>query len=65
MMKGLTGMDVYAEARRRDPARAARLVFMTGGAFTSEARAFLADRDGASVEKPFDILEDATRRMRA
>jgi PAS domain S-box-containing protein len=63
MMNGFTGMDVYEAARRRSPERAAKVVFMSGGAFTSEARAFVAERREAFVQKPFDILEDARRRI--
>jgi hypothetical protein len=32
-----------------------RLVFMTGGAFTAEAEAFLEEVSNARVEKPFDF----------
>jgi PAS domain S-box-containing protein len=65
MMNGFTGMDVYEAARRRSPERASKVVFMSGGAFTSEARTFLAARRESFVLKPFDILEDARRRMGA
>jgi signal transduction histidine kinase len=63
MMNGFSGMDVYEAARQRSPERAAKVVFMSGGAFTSEARRFLAERRDAFVQKPFDILEDARRRI--
>jgi PAS domain S-box-containing protein len=63
MMSGFSGMDVYEEARRRAPEHAAKVVFMSGGAFTDEAREFLAERRQAFVQKPFDILEDARRRI--
>ncbi|HVU50157.1 MAG TPA: ATP-binding protein [Polyangia bacterium] len=63
MMNGFSGMDVYEAARRRSPQRAEKVVFMTGGAFTTEARSFLAERRHAFVQKPFDILEDAQRRI--
>jgi CheY-like chemotaxis protein len=63
MMNGFSGMDVYEAARRRAPERAEKVVFMSGGAFTTEARAFLAQRRHAFVQKPFDILEDAQRRI--
>ena len=33
MMPGMTGMDVYATLRQKSDAHAARMVFMTGGAF--------------------------------
>jgi PAS domain S-box-containing protein len=63
MMNGFSGMDVYEAARRRSPERAEKVVFMSGGAFTSEARTFLDQRRHAFVQKPFDILEDAWRRI--
>ena len=63
MMNGFSGVDVYEALRRRAPARASKVVFMSGGAFTSEARTFLSDRPDAFVQKPFDILEDARRRL--
>ena len=63
MMNGFSGMDVYEALRRRSPERASKVVFMSGGAFTSEARSFLAERRDAFVQKPFDILEDAWRRI--
>jgi PAS domain S-box-containing protein len=63
MMNGFSGIDVYEAARRRSPERASKVVFMSGGAFTSEARTFLAERRESFVQKPFDILEDARRRI--
>ena len=63
MMNGFSGMDVYEAVRRRSPERASKVVFMSGGAFTSEARTFLAERRDAFVQKPFDIVEDARRRL--
>ena len=41
MMPVMTGMDLYAEVVRIAPKLASRLVFMTGGAFTARARAFV------------------------
>jgi two-component system NtrC family sensor kinase len=63
MMNGFSGVDVHEALRRRSPDRASKVVFMSGGAFTSEARTFLTDRPDAFVQKPFDILEDARRRL--
>ncbi|HVR62370.1 MAG TPA: ATP-binding protein [Polyangia bacterium] len=63
MMQGCTGLEVEAELRRRAPECLSKLVFMTGGAFTREARAFLDAHPGAWVEKPFDIVADARRRL--
>jgi CheY-like chemotaxis protein/two-component sensor histidine kinase len=55
MMPEMTGMDLHAELLRTNPALAARLVFMTGGAFTPAARDFLDNVPNARVEKPFDV----------
>jgi CheY-like chemotaxis protein len=53
MMPNITGMDVHAELMRRAPEMAERMVFITGGAFTEQAREFLEHRP--SVEKPVDL----------
>ncbi len=55
MMPVLSGMELHALIARQRPEQADRVVFVTGGAFTSEARAFLEDRDVPWIEKPFDI----------
>jgi CheY-like chemotaxis protein len=54
MMPRMTGMDLHAEIVRRWPAYEARLVFLTGGAFTPRAREFLERTSCAHLEKPFD-----------
>lgn len=54
MMPDLTGMQVYAELKRTAPDQAERMVFMTGGVFTRQAREFLAGIPNARVEKPFE-----------
>lgn len=54
MMPIMTGMDLYAEVVRRAPKLAGRLVFMTGGAFTARARAFLESVANPCLEKPLD-----------
>ena len=57
MMPGFTGMELHAHLVARVPAQATRMLFMTGGAFTADARAFL-DRPGIRwVEKPFDVRD--------
>ena len=53
MMPEMTGMDLHAELTRTVPDQAARMVFMTGGAFTNKARDFLSDVSNARIEKPF------------
>jgi FixJ family two-component response regulator len=54
-MPGLTGMDLHAELSRTHPELARRMVFLTGGACTEKARAFLAQPGLECVEKPFDL----------
>lgn len=55
MMPVMDGMELYAELAASVPEQAARIVFLTGGAFSSGARAFLASIANPSVEKPFSI----------
>jgi signal transduction histidine kinase/CheY-like chemotaxis protein len=55
MMPGTNGMDVYASAIAVFPFLASRFVFMTGGAFTPRAKAFLAETSLPRLEKPFRI----------
>ncbi|GAO04592.1 ATP-binding protein [Anaeromyxobacter sp. PSR-1] len=67
MMPELAGMDVHASVQELDPGQAARIVFMTGGAFTARAREFLERVPNARVEKPLDpatlaqVLEAGSR----
>jgi signal transduction histidine kinase/ActR/RegA family two-component response regulator len=63
MMQGFTGIDVYEALERQAPHRLHQLVFMTGGAFTARAKAFLDQRRNHHVEKPFDIAADARQRV--
>src|SRR5579883_321085 len=55
MMPVMTGMDLYAEIVRTAPKLAGRIVFMTGGAFTARARAFLESVVNPCLEKPLDM----------
>jgi CheY-like chemotaxis protein/signal transduction histidine kinase len=55
MMPVMTGMDFHAEIQRTAPERADSIVFLTGGAFTSQARAFLDQVSNTRIEKPFDF----------
>ncbi len=61
MMPGLTGIELYEQLSRRQPAVAARLLFLTGGALTAEAQRFLDQHADRAVEKPFD--PEALRRL--
>ena len=55
MMPEMTGMDFYAELKRRSPALAEKIVFLTGGAFTARARRFLDEVPNGRLEKPFEV----------
>jgi CheY-like chemotaxis protein len=60
MMPGITGMEFHSRLVQVDPDQASNVIFLTGGAFTSQARQFLADMDNLSIEKPFDIFDLST-----
>jgi CheY-like chemotaxis protein len=55
MMPQMTGMDLHAELCRSEPEQAGRMIFLTGGAFTPESRAFLDKNANQRIEKPFDV----------
>jgi CheY-like chemotaxis protein len=55
MMPEMTGMDLFAELEKLAPDQAARMVFVSGGAFTPRAREFLERVANARVEKPIDL----------
>lgn len=57
LMPDVSGMEVYAEVAAARPELAAAFVFMTGGAFTSKARAFLEETPVLCLEKPFELRE--------
>jgi CheY-like chemotaxis protein len=54
MMPEQSGMDLHRTVLRTHPALAARVVFMTGGAFTPLARQYLDAVPNPRLEKPFD-----------
>jgi CheY-like chemotaxis protein len=54
MMPDMTGMELHAALRRTRPGDAARVIFLTGGAFTDEASRFLEEVPNARLEKPFE-----------
>jgi CheY-like chemotaxis protein len=54
MMPDMTGMELHRELARIAPDQADRMIFMTGGAFTGEARQFLSETPKEHLEKPFD-----------
>jgi len=54
MMPDFGGQELHARLLELHPEVAGRMVFMTGGAFTDEARAFLEALDTPWLVKPFD-----------
>jgi PAS domain S-box-containing protein len=65
MMPGMSGMDLHRELMRVAPDVAARVVFLTGGAFTQRAREFLEGVQNQRLEKPIgiDALRNAIAEM--
>src|SRR5262249_13439609 len=57
LMPQMTGTALPAELERLAPEQAARIVFVTGGAFTANARAFLEAVPNQRIEKPFESHE--------
>lgn len=54
VMPGMTGMELYAELCRSRPELAERCLFMSGGAFTPEARDFVEAPHRKCLDKPID-----------
>jgi PAS domain S-box-containing protein len=55
MMPQMTGIDLYNAILRIAPDQAARIIFVTGGAFTGRAQDFLHQTPNPHIEKPFEI----------
>jgi CheY-like chemotaxis protein len=55
MMPGMSGVDLYEQVRVQSPGLERKIVFMTGGAFTTRAAEFLASVDNRRIEKPFSL----------
>ncbi|MBI2606826.1 MAG: response regulator [Deltaproteobacteria bacterium] len=54
MMPNITGMELYGIVSARWPELSARMIFMTGGAFTEQAREFVAQLPPERIlDKPF------------
>lgn len=68
MMPEVSGIEVFEQVSKARPELSSRFVFMTGGAFTAEARAFLKETTLPCLEKPFelgairDIVRDSAER---
>ena len=65
MMPEMSGMDLYEALVERFPVAAARVVFISGGAFAPGARAFMDRVGNERLEKPFDVphVREVVRRM--
>jgi signal transduction histidine kinase/CheY-like chemotaxis protein len=66
-MPELSGMAFHEAVRRRWPALADRFVFVTGGAFSPDAKRFLEETVCAVIQKPFrveDLLALIERKAR-
>jgi len=61
MMPGLTGPELHDEIAAIRPELVDRMMFMTGGAFTPEAQAFLDNPQVNWIEKPFPAKEIEAR----
>ena len=60
MMPDMTGMELHAWLATHHPDLADRVVFMTGGVFTTRAAEYLASVDNPRVNKPFEADELAS-----
>ena len=60
MMPELNGMELYKRVQRYFPELTPRFVFLTGGAFTTDAREFLTKIDNPKLDKPIqpNLLRD-------
>jgi hypothetical protein len=50
-------MELYHAIREVDPEQARRMVFVTAGAFTATARAFLESIANRRIDKPFEVTK--------
>ncbi len=60
MMPDLTGMAVHDAVSQQCPEAAQRMIFVTGGTFTDEARTFAARYAARCLFKPFDTSQVRT-----
>jgi PAS domain S-box-containing protein len=55
LMPEMTGMELHERLSAEAPDQAARMVFMTGGAYTDLARAFVSRQKARVIAKPIDL----------
>ncbi|HEX7719019.1 MAG TPA: ATP-binding protein, partial [Woeseiaceae bacterium] len=67
MMPEMSGMEFYAELAQRLPHLAERVIFVSGGAFTPDAQAFLDQVKNERLDKPFRpaTVRDVVQRLLA
>jgi PAS domain S-box-containing protein len=65
MMPEMSGIGLYDELSQRFPTLLGRIIFISGGAFSPAAQAFLDSVPNAVLPKPFDPqrLRDAVQRL--
>ena len=51
-MPGMSGIEIYEALTKTAPETAKRMVFLTGGAYTDRATAFLESVENVCLEKP-------------
>ena len=61
MMPVMTGMELYNHICKVAPEQAARMVVMTGGAYSNQTQQFLDSTQVRQLEKPFNL--EAVRGM--
>jgi two-component system NtrC family sensor kinase len=54
VMPGMSGVDFLRELEQREPGLARRTGLMSGGAFSTQAKEFVATRSSELLEKPFE-----------
>ena len=67
MMPEMSGMDVFAELSRRQPEISEKVLFMTGGVYSPEVRAFISRVPNRCLQKPFDpaiVIREALARRK-
>jgi CheY-like chemotaxis protein len=57
MMPAMSGTEVHERITRLDPEQAERIVFMSGGVFSYETRAYLDRLPNRRLDKPFRAVE--------
>ena len=51
----MTGMEFFEATRRSVPGATGRIIFLSGGAFTTAAREFIESVSNLVLEKPIDF----------